>query len=135
MAFLISIIQNYPTQVIFKCCKLIPVLIGGIIIQGKKFNAYDVSAACLMSLGLIFFTLADSSVSPIFDFRGYVMISLALIADAIIGNVQEKAMKAHKASNSEVVCYSYSIGFVYILIGTLLSGELFEAFSFFAQVS
>lgn len=26
---------NYPTQVIFKCCKLIPVLIGGIIIQGS----------------------------------------------------------------------------------------------------
>jgi len=25
---------NYPTQVIFKCCKLIPVLIGGILIQG-----------------------------------------------------------------------------------------------------
>lgn len=25
---------NYPTQVIFKCCKLIPVLIGGMIIQG-----------------------------------------------------------------------------------------------------
>jgi len=25
---------NYPTQVIFKCCKLIPVLIGGIFIQG-----------------------------------------------------------------------------------------------------
>lgn len=26
---------NYPTQVIFKCCKLIPVMIGGIFIQGK----------------------------------------------------------------------------------------------------
>ena len=25
---------NYPTQVIFKCCKLIPVLVGGILIQG-----------------------------------------------------------------------------------------------------
>lgn len=25
---------NYPTQVIFKCCKLIPVMIGGIFIQG-----------------------------------------------------------------------------------------------------
>jgi len=25
---------NYPTQVIFKCCKLIPVLVGGIFIQG-----------------------------------------------------------------------------------------------------
>lgn len=27
---------NYPTQVIFKCCKLIPVLIGSIIIQKKQ---------------------------------------------------------------------------------------------------
>jgi len=26
---------NYPTQVIFKCCKLIPVMIGGILIQGR----------------------------------------------------------------------------------------------------
>ena len=31
---------NYPTQVIFKCCKLIPVLIGGIIIQGMVFDVY-----------------------------------------------------------------------------------------------
>lgn len=26
---------NYPTQVIFKCCKLIPVMIGGMFIQGE----------------------------------------------------------------------------------------------------
>lgn len=29
---------NYPTQVIFKCCKLIPVLIGSIIIQKKQVD-------------------------------------------------------------------------------------------------
>lgn len=34
---------------------------------------------------------------------GVVLISLALCADAVIGNVQEKAMKAHKSSNTEVV--------------------------------
>ena len=28
---------NYPTQVMFKCCKLIPVLIGGILIQGTFY--------------------------------------------------------------------------------------------------
>ena len=49
------------------------------------------------------FSLADSHVSPNFDPRGYVMISLALVADAIIGNVQEKAMKNYSANNSEVV--------------------------------
>ena len=30
------------------------------------------------------------------------MISLALVADAIIGNVQEKTIKQYNASNSEV---------------------------------
>ena len=79
----------------FKCCKLIPVLIGGILIQskendhtffvsrrktmcqtltkitlGKVFNRYDVAAALCMSIGLIFFTLADSKVQPDFNLYG-----------------------------------------------------------------
>lgn len=31
---------NYPTQVIFKCCKLIPVMIGGVFIQGELILLY-----------------------------------------------------------------------------------------------
>ena len=34
---------------------------------------------------------------------GVLLISLALCADAAIGNVQEKAMKIHNGSNSEMV--------------------------------
>ena len=66
---------------------------------------------------------------------GVLMISLALVADAVIGNVQEKTIKQFNASNSEVakivevpghshchphlspfqvVLFSYSIGFVYL---------------------
>ncbi|CAF1487345.1 unnamed protein product [Rotaria sordida] len=94
---------NYPTLLIFKCCKLIPVLIGGIIIQKKRFNRYDVAAAFCMSIGLIFFTLADSKVQPNFNTYGVILICLALVADAIIGNYQEKVMKTHHVSNVEMV--------------------------------
>lgn len=48
---------NYPTQVIFKCCKLIPVLIGSILIQKKKYGPLDFFAAFAMCLGLTLFTL------------------------------------------------------------------------------
>lgn len=48
---------NYPTQVIFKCCKLIPVLVGSIIIQGKRYGPLDFTAAILMCIGLTLFTL------------------------------------------------------------------------------
>ncbi|CAG5115130.1 unnamed protein product [Candidula unifasciata] len=121
---------NYPTQVIFKCCKLIPVLIGGILIQGKKFSLIDITACLCMSVGLILFTLADSSVSPNFNTYGVVLISLALCADGAIGNVQEKTLKQYGASNGEMVLYSYGIGFVYILVGLVVSGSLMPAFYF-----
>lgn len=92
------------------------------------------------------------------------MISMALVADAVIGNVQEKSIRNYSASNSEVVSlgpfdpfltnylpgslyasvialflncqvlYSYSLGSLYILIGLLFSGQFFEAFYFFAEV-
>ena len=90
-------------QVIFKCCKLIPVLVGGILIQGKKYGLMDFTAAGnlfllkvqfnttkkfeswnmmltwlmtgLMCLGLIFFTLADSKVKQnCFKFRKLILI-------------------------------------------------------------
>ncbi|KAG8237805.1 hypothetical protein J437_LFUL002413 [Ladona fulva] len=107
---------NYPTQVIFKCCKLIPVLIGGILIQGKRYGIIDFVAALCMCLGLSLFTLADSMVSPNFNILGVMMISSALVCDAAIGNVQEKYMKIYKAPNTEVVLYSYAIGFMYLFI-------------------
>lgn len=48
---------NYPTQVIFKCCKLVPVLIGSILIQKKKHGPLDFIAAIAMCVGLTLFTL------------------------------------------------------------------------------
>ncbi|CAF3851403.1 unnamed protein product [Rotaria sp. Silwood1] len=119
---------NYPTQVMFKCCKLIPVLIGGIIIQRKSFNRYDVAAAFCMSIGLIFFTLADSKVQP--NFNLYVIICSALIADAAIGNYQEKIMKEYHVPNVEIVFYSFIFGFGFVLFGLLITNNFFSSLHF-----
>lgn len=86
------------------------------------------------SANLTFCVAADSHISPNFNSNGIIMISLALLCDAVIGNVQEKAMKSHQASNAEVVLYSYSIGFVYILIVMLLTGDLQQGLIFCLQV-
>jgi hypothetical protein len=37
---------------------------------------------------------------------GILLISLALCADAVIGNVQEKSMKSYNSTNSEVVSFT-----------------------------
>lgn len=73
--------------------------------------------------------------SPNFNMVGVVMISTALLFDAVIGNVQEKAMREYRANNVEVVLYSYGIGFIYLLIILTLSGDLLPSVRFCATVS
>ena len=105
-------------------------MIGGIFIQRKKYGVLDFFAAFLMTVGLIFFTLADVSVEPNFDYRGIVLISIALLFDATIGNVQEKTMKALKRSNTEMIYYSYLFGAGYLLVGLVLTGNFLQPFLF-----
>lgn len=89
----------------------------------------------LFIYSIILSVVADSQVSPNFNTKGITMISMALLCDAVIGNVQEKSMKTYGASNAEVVLYSYSIGFLYIFIVMLFTGDLFDGIVFFAQVN
>lgn len=87
-----------------------------------------------ITLGLIFFTLADSKVYPNFEIYGVLLVSTALLADALVGNLQEKKMKEHESSNIEMIIYSYSIGSVYILAWELVNYDIFlEAIRFCGQ--
>ncbi|XP_065213618.1 adenosine 3'-phospho 5'-phosphosulfate transporter 2 [Planococcus citri] len=124
---------NYPTQVIFKSCKLIPVMIGGILIQKKQYRLIDYMASGLMCLGLIAFTLADSQVSPDFNILGVMVISCALACDAVIGNFQEKIIKKHNATNCEMIFFSYFIGFLYLAVILTATGDVFSGFSYCYQ--
>ena len=119
---------NYPTQVVFKSCKLIPVMIGGVLIQNKRYSKMQVAAVLCLCLGLSIFTLAGVEVTVDGEeekgegeeeagglrgggrkayfgkaFWGIFYICGALVADAAIGNVQERVMNSHKVGAMVVV--------------------------------
>ncbi|CDS37567.1 adenosine 3' phospho 5' phosphosulfate [Echinococcus multilocularis] len=124
---------NYPTQVIFKCCKLIPVMVFSVVIQGKQYKFINYVAVACMIVGLIFFTLTDVSVQLTFDIRGIFAISLALICDGYIGNLQELAMKSYHIPALQILTYSYAFGFVLILVLLLLTNNLISSAVFFFE--
>ena len=66
--------------------------------------------------------------------QGVLLISLALCADAVIGNLQEREMNKHSASNAEMILYSYSIGVVYIFVWVAITGSLVPAFTYCLEV-
>ena len=43
-------------------------------------------------------------------------------------------MNSYDSSNNEMVLYSYSIGFIYILAIEIFSGQIFDAISFSSKV-
>ena len=58
-----------------------------LLYTGKRYNVADVSAALCMSLGLIWFTLADSTVAPNFNLTGK---ELFVFLDFVSVSVQSK---------------------------------------------
>ena len=67
-------------------------------------------------------------------YSGVMIICLALVADAIIGNYQEKIMRIHHVPNVEMVFYSFSFGFLFVLSGLLVTNNLFSSLAFWNQV-
>lgn len=111
-------------------CRRLPVFRLVRLHAGKKYGLLDLLAAVLMSVGLSAFILTDTQISPTFSRLGVLYITGALLMDACIGNVQEKAMKEHSTSNIEIVFFSYSMGVGLLLVLLLCSGELISAFQF-----
>ncbi|KAK7834761.1 udp-galactose/udp-glucose transporter 4 [Quercus suber] len=84
-------ILNYPAQIMFKSTKVLLVMIIGAFIPGlrSKYPIHEYISALLLIIGLILFTLADAYTSPNFSIFGVVMILVALIMDAFLGNFKE----------------------------------------------
>lgn len=108
---------NYPTQLMFKSCKLIPVMLIGVIYFGKIYTLMDYIAVLSLTIGMILFSLGDSFVKASFPLVGVFLVSGALMADALIGNFQEKSMKQFNPSTSEMVasCTFLSFSFLDVL--------------------
>jgi adenosine 3'-phospho 5'-phosphosulfate transporter B3 len=112
----------------FKSCKLIPVMLVGVVFLGKKYSWLDYLAMLSLTIGMVIFSVGDSLVNTQFSTPGLVAIGFALMADALIGNVQEKSMNKYNASTTEMIFYSKGIGSVFLLIALVVTGELVPAF-------
>lgn len=97
---------NYPTQVMFKCSKPVPVMLMGIVILRKRYSLAEYFATGMLTAGLIVFSTADKIVSASFNPVGIGIICTALFIDGIIGNVQQRAFTRYECSTSEMICWN-----------------------------
>jgi len=92
---------SYPTQVLGKSCKMVPVIVGGLVLGGRTFTMAQYAQVAFVTLGVALFNLAaDSTKSAGSDSAyGLLLIGLSLVMDAVTGGLQDRVKKTTKALN------------------------------------
>lgn len=96
---------NFPTKVVFRSCKLIPTMVVASVVHKKKYSAAEYTCAAAICGGLVMFAAADWELSPSFNPIGLALVSLSVVADAILPNAQERLF-AMGASRLEVTVFT-----------------------------
>jgi len=118
---------NYPTRVLFKSSKLIPTMVAGTIMQGRRYSALEYLAALGLIVGIILFTMGDAVMMPSFDVTGVGLILIGVAADAATSNYEEAVFfrSASPASQAEVMTFASLFGCGWaLLLDLLFSDEL-----------
>eukprot|EP00996_Jenningsia_fusiforme_P000967 NODE_1881_length_1370_cov_32.289175_g1702_i0.p1 GENE.NODE_1881_length_1370_cov_32.289175_g1702_i0~~NODE_1881_length_1370_cov_32.289175_g1702_i0.p1 ORF type:complete len:352 (-),score=53.96 NODE_1881_length_1370_cov_32.289175_g1702_i0:223-1278(-) len=121
---------NYPSQVMYKSCKLLLVMVVGIFMLRKRYQWYSYCAAVSLTTGLVLLSVADSESALNHDVLGVVFISGSLFGDAFISNLQEMIYRDFSPSEGEVILFQRSCGISILLVLSVATGQLKEGVAF-----
>jgi len=125
---------SFPVQMLGKSFKMMPVMLWGIAISGKKYGAKDWLIALGVTWGVTQFLLSGEIKSKHAkaesSMYGLLLLLAFLACDGFTSTFQEKLFKEHKTSKYNQMLYVNS-GSAVVSSGTLLmSGQTLKALSF-----
>jgi UDP-galactose transporter B1 len=130
---------NYPTQVLAKSCKMIPVVLMGFLFARKNYSIQQLVAVVLITFGITLFMFngAGHKHTDSHDNNpwGIILLIISLLADGLTATMQSK-MREFKIqpSSDELMLLMNLFGFVFSFVGVVLwQGQIFTAIGFCYQ--
>lgn len=132
---------NYPTQVVGKSCKPIPIMILGVLIGRKSHALKKYLFVLLIVVGVALFmykkeiALGSLNQAAPADFSagllsmlgiGEMLLILSLSMDGVTGAIQERMKAEHATKSGHMMYYVNLWSTIYLLVATLFTGELFR---------
>jgi len=118
---------SYPTQALAKACKMIPVMLSRIVINGKTYKLREYLTVLLITAGIAVFMLnqpAKSRKEKATSYFGLMLLFGSLLADGFTGPTQENLIAQYKPTSDQVMTWMnvYSV----LISGTFLifTGEM-----------
>ncbi len=130
---------SYPTQVIGKSCKPIPIMLLGVLFAGKRYAVQKYFFVAMIVAGVAVFTYKDVKPKPGDSSTGFslgmgeALLLFSLIQDGCIAAIQDRLKAIKRPSSYQMMfamnLWSTVIGFVLVL----LFQELFPLIVFISK--
>ncbi|KAM4771676.1 adenosine 3'-phospho 5'-phosphosulfate transporter 1 isoform 2-T2 [Rhinophrynus dorsalis] len=126
---------SFPTQVLAKASKVIPVMLMGKLVSHKSYEYWEYLTAILISVGVSMFLLSNGGgnrPSGVTTFSGVVILSGYIVFDSFTSNWQDSLFK-YKMSSVQMM-FGVNLFSCLFTVGSLLEqGALLEAIHFMTR--
>jgi UDP-galactose transporter B1 len=115
---------NYPTLILAKSCKLVPVMIIGVLMFRKHYQNYKYLSVALITFGVSLFMLTSShsKISSIehpslkSHLIGLFLVAINLFLDGLTNASQDEVFHSYKVSASEMMFYMNLLGVFWMIL-------------------
>jgi len=120
---------SFPTQVVAKSCKMVPVMLMGYLVSGKRYTALEYGMAVAITSGAAIFKLnedadPDQDKGSTTELIGIVLIVCYMGADSFTSNWQSKIFKQYGVSSMVMMMYANLFSSGFTALGLLLNLEI-----------
>lgn len=113
---------NFPTQVLVKSAKMIPIVVGGYVFFGKKYPYYDYIAVFLITFCLVLFNLLKSKTTKQVEQTafGIFLLCISLLCDGLTGPRQDKLLAKYNVHSINFMFFINFFAFFFNLFASLV---------------
>ncbi|XP_066533133.1 adenosine 3'-phospho 5'-phosphosulfate transporter 1 [Hoplias malabaricus] len=128
---------SFPTQVLAKASKVIPVMLMGKLVSHKSYEYWEYFTAVLISVGVSMFLLSSSTnkhPSTVTTFSGVIILAGYIMFDSFTSNWQDNLFK-YKMSSVQMM-FGVNLFSCLFTVGSLLEqGAFFDSLAFMSRHS
>nr|CAH0103090.1 unnamed protein product [Daphnia galeata] len=124
---------SFPTQVLAKSAKVIPVMLMGKLVSRAQYKNYEYATAVLISVGMTAFLLGsggDKKGNNVTTVSGALLLCGYLIFDSFTANWQSALFKEHKPSSIQMMCGVNLMSCLFTSASLVQQGGFFYSLSF-----
>lgn len=118
----------YTAKIVVKSCRVLPVMLLSVALQGRRYTVRQYVSACAMAAGVMLFFSGDWAqlTQRSDESRGLTLLLVALLLDAVVANLEERLLfrGGHQACRAEVMMYLSAFGTLFSFAAVAATGAL-----------